>query len=269
MVTKHEIQKLIPLASRKNAGEDSVIQIKNLAIGKSPIIIAGPCAVESEKQMECIASFLHDHSVPILRGGAFKPRTSPYSFQGLQEEGLKILKKVSNKYNLITVSEAVDESSLELVANYCDIIQIGTRNMFNYQLLKKLGGYSNPILLKRGMSATIEEFLTAAEYIMASGNKNVVLCERGIRTFETYTRNTMDLNAVAAIRELTHLPIIVDPSHGTGRKSLVLPLSKAAIAVGGQGIMVEVHNNPSEALSDGAQSLDLSSFKNLLLELKT
>ncbi|WP_353894373.1 3-deoxy-7-phosphoheptulonate synthase [Proteinivorax hydrogeniformans] len=269
MLTKLEQQKLFPLASKDNTNKDTVIRVKDVQFGKEPIVIAGPCAVECEEQIDTIASFLHKNSVPVLRGGAYKPRTSPYSFQGLHEKGLQMLSAAGKKYNLVTVSEAVDEHSLKQVAHYCDIIQIGARNMFNYELLKKVGKFSKPVLLKRGMSATISEFLTAAEYIIKSGNKDVILCERGIRTFENYTRNTLDLSAVAAIRELSHLPVIVDPSHGSGRRSLVTPLAKASLAVGGQGLMIEIHNEPSKALSDGFQSLDFSTFKNLLLELKT
>ncbi|QNO13539.1 3-deoxy-7-phosphoheptulonate synthase [Alkalicella caledoniensis] len=255
------------LVSRENKGKNTIIQVNGVNIGEEKIIIAGPCAVESEQQMDTVASFLKDNKVNILRGGAYKPRTSPYAFQGLKEEGLIILNKIGKKYNMPIVSEAVSLASLELVANYCDMIQIGARNMTNYELLKALGNYKKPILLKRGMAATIEEFLTAAEYIITSGNENVVLCERGIRTFETYTRNTLDLTCVAIIKELSHLPIIADPSHGTGRWELVKPMAKASLACGADGIMIEVHPDPYKALSDGEQSLNFTSFKTLMEEI--
>ena len=245
-----------------------MIEIGNTLIGKDKIIIAGPCAIESEEQLETIARFLNKMGVCFLRGGAYKPRTSPYSFQGLKKEGLIILDKIGKKYNMKTVTEAVSLNTLELVARYSDIIQIGTRNMTNFELLKEVGNCPNPVILKRGMASTIEEFLTAAEYIVSKGNKNVILCERGIRTFETYTRNTLDLNAVASIKGLSHLPIIVDPSHGTGRWQLVTPMAKAALACGADGVMVEVHHDPVKALSDGEQSLNFANFENLVNELK-
>lgn len=268
------IERAIPLTkpyrivSRDYNPKDTVIKIGDTQIGKEKIIIAGPCAIESEYQLDTIASFLNKLGVKFLRGGAYKPRTSPYSFQGLKKEGLIFLDKIGKKYNMITVTEAVSLNTLELVAKYSNIIQIGTRNMTNFELLKEVGSYPNPVILKRGMASTIEEFLTAAEYIVSKGNKNVILCERGIRTFETYTRNTLDLNAVASIKGLSHLPIIVDPSHGTGRWQLVTPMAKAALACGADGIMVEVHPEPVKALSDGEQSLNFSNFENLLRELK-
>lgn len=268
------IEKAIPLTkpyklvSRDYNPTDTIIKIGDSLVGKDKIIIAGPCAIESEEQMEVIAFFLKKMGVNFLRGGAYKPRTSPYSFQGLKEKGLILLDKIGKKYNMTTVTEAVSLNSLELVAQYSSIIQIGTRNMSNFELLKEVGKYPNPVILKRGMASTIEEFLTAAEYIVSKGNKNVILCERGIRTFETYTRNTLDLSAVASIKGLSHLPIIVDPSHGTGRWQLVTPMAKAALACGADGVMIEVHNDPVKALSDGEQSLNFLNFENLVKELE-
>ena len=262
------LSKPYKLISRDYKKEDTIIHVKGIRIGAQKVVIAGPCAIESEEQLETVASFLSDQGVKVLRGGAYKPRTSPYAFQGLREEGLAILHKIGQKYNMATITEAVSLTSLHQVAEFSDIIQIGTRNMTNYELLKALGEYKKPVLLKRGMAATIEEFLTAAEYIITSGNENVILCERGIRTFETYTRNTLDLAAIASIKQLSHLPIISDPSHGTGRWKLVTPMSKASLACGADGIMVEVHPDPAKALSDGDQSLNFPSFLNLMKEIK-
>ncbi|SHJ91348.1 3-deoxy-D-arabinoheptulosonate-7-phosphate synthase [Anaerobranca californiensis DSM 14826] len=261
------LEKPYHLVSRDYQEEDTVIDINGVKIGKEKVIIAGPCAIESEEQLERIACFLKEQGVKILRGGAYKPRTSPYSFQGLKEEGLILLQRIGKKYNMITITEAVSLHTLDKVAQYSDIIQIGARNMANYELLKAVGKYQKPVLLKRGMASTIEEFLTAAEYIVSEGNKKVILCERGIRTFETYTRNTLDLSAVASIKKLSHLPIIVDPSHGTGKWFLVTPMAKGALACGADGIMVEVHHDPLKALSDGEQSLNFTNFKNLKEEI--
>ena len=257
------------LASRTFQNENTVIKIKDAEIGGNKVaIIAGPCAVESLNQVESIAEHLSKCGVKLLRGGAFKPRTSPYSFQGLGEEGLKYLKQVSEKYNMAVVSEIMEISQIELCMKYVDILQVGARNMQNFNLLKELGHINKPILLKRGLSATIEELLMSAEYIMAGGNREVILCERGIRTFETSTRNTLDISAVPVIKTLSHLPIIVDPSHATGMRNKIAPMSRAAIAAGADGIIVEVHNCPECALCDGAQSLYPDQFEHLYNELK-
>jgi 3-deoxy-7-phosphoheptulonate synthase len=259
------VQHPFKLASRHFHPEDSIVRVGNVEIGgNNRTIMAGPCAVESEEQLLTIAHSVKESGAHILRGGAFKPRTSPYSFQGLEEEGLKLLKKAKEETGLPTITEVISLETFDLVAEYVDMVQIGARNMQNFALLKKVGKSNVPVLLKRGMSATIEEFLMAAEYIMSEGNHNVVLCERGIRTFEKYTRNTLDLSAVALIKELSHLPIIVDPSHATGKWSMVEPLSRAGIAVGAHGLMIEVHNQPEIAVSDGAQSLKLHKFAKLM-----
>lgn len=231
-------------------------------------VIAGPCAVESEEQLYHIAENISDMGIGFLRGGAFKPRTSPYAFQGLKTEGLKILKEASDRYHLKVVTEVLDTSLIERVYPYADVLQVGARNMMNYQFLKELGKVDKPILLKRGMSATVEEWLSAAEYIMLGGNENIILCERGIRTFDTSVRNTFDLAAIALAKQLSHLPVIADPSQGTGRRSLVEPTSLAAVAVGADGLMIEVHHQPEEALSDGFQSLYLEQLRNLMPKIK-
>lgn len=230
--------------------------------------MAGPCSVESEEQLMKTAEAVKKAGARILRGGAFKPRTTPYSFQGMGEKGLKLLKKAKQKYGLPIVTELLHVKNLDLVANYADIIQIGSRNMQNFELLMEVGKLKKPILLKRGMSARMEEFLLAAEYILNAGNPNVILCERGIRTFETATRNTLDLNIIALIREVSHLPIISDPSHGTGRYSLVTPLSLASYAVGAHGLIIEVHPEPERALCDGDQSLNFENFEKLMKQVK-
>ncbi len=256
------------LASRNYKPNDSIINIKNHSVGGQNLtIIAGPCAIENEHQMMTTAYAVKDAGATMLRGGAYKPRTSPYSFQGLEEEGLKLLKKAGEATDLPTVSEVISVETFDIVEEYVDVLQIGTRNMQNYPLLKRAGKSNKPILLKRGMSATIEELLMAAEYIMSEGNHNVILCERGIRTFETFTRNTLDLSAVLAIKELSHLPIIVDPSHATGKHSMIAPLSKAAVITGAHGLMIEVHYQPEIALCDGPQSLIPDTFKILMKEL--
>lgn len=231
-------------------------------------LMAGPCAVENEEQLLKIAREVKENGATILRGGAFKPRTSPYSFQGLEEEGLKYLKEASEETGLATITEAVSISSLELSAKYVDMIQIGARNMQNFELLKEVGRTGLPVMLKRGLSATIDEWLNAAEYIMSEGNHNVVLCERGIRTFEKSTRNTLDLSAVPVLREKTHLPVIVDPSHATGHTAYVPPMAKAAVACDADGLMVEVHYDPAHALSDGQQSLNFAQFAQFTRELR-
>jgi 3-deoxy-7-phosphoheptulonate synthase len=237
--------------------------------GERPLVIAGPCAVESREQIIEIAQALKNIGVDVIRGGAYKPRTSPYSFQGLGEEGLKFLREASNLTGIPVVSELMDASDIERICKYVDIIQIGSRNMHNYSLLKAVGQLSKPVLLKRGMSATIKEWIMAAEYIAHYGNDQIILCERGIRTFDTYTRNTLDLAAVPIMKKETGLPVIVDPSHGTGMRELVVPMSMAALAAGADGIMVEVHQNPDEALSDGEQSLNLEEYEGLLKRIRT
>jgi len=245
----------LPLAGRTHAGEKSVISVGGVQIGGGePIFIAGPCSVESLEQMRAVAKAIKGHA-HILRGGAFKPRTSPYSFQGLEEEGLAVLRAVGREVGMPTVSEVVSPEDVDLVAEYVDMLQIGARNMQNYALLRKVGRLRKPVLLKRGIAATIEEWLLSAEYIMSEGNPNVVLCERGIRTFETLTRNTLDISAVPLVKHLSHLPVLVDPSHAAGQWNLVEPLALAAAAAGADGLMIEVHPHPQNALSDGPQSL--------------
>jgi len=257
------------LASREFHPEDTVVHVGKAAIGgKSFTTIAGPCAVESEKQIFSIAGFLLEQGVPLLRGGAYKPRTSPYSFQGLEENGLKLLARVRDKTGLRIVTEAVDIISIDTVAEYTDVIQIGARNMQNFPLLRKAGQSGKPVLLKRGISATLEELLLSAEYILNEGNGNVILCERGVRTFDNHSRNTLDLAAVPVLKEASHLPVIVDPSHASGNRKRIPPLSRAAVAVGADGIIVEVHPQPDEALSDGPQSMDFDGFRNMLQELR-
>ena len=231
-------------------------------------IIAGPCAIESRKQAFVVAETVKNSGAQIFRGGAFKPRTSPYAFAGLGEEGLQILAEIREKFGLKIVTEALDESNVDLVERYGDMIQIGARNMQNFTLLKRVGRSRLPVLLKRGMAATLEEWLLAAEYVMAEGNYQIVLCERGVRTFAQHTRNTLDLAAVPAVRRISHLPVIVDAAHGTGRNYMVTPLARAAVAVGADGIMVEVHARPDEALSDGAQSLTLDEYEQMMREVR-
>jgi 3-deoxy-7-phosphoheptulonate synthase len=236
--------------------------------GDEFVVMAGPCSVESEKQILESAEIVAKHGAKLLRGGAFKPRTSPYDFQGLEEEGLKLLAKARKVTGLGIVTEVMSDRDVDLVAEYADVLQIGARNMQNFALLKTLGRCNRPVLLKRGMSSTIKELLMSAEYIVAHGNPNVILCERGIRTFETYTRNTCDIAAVPALNELTHLPVVLDPSHATGKRSLVPSLSRAAVAIGADGIIVEVHPCPEKAVSDGAQSLDIRQFQSMMASLR-
>jgi len=262
------VTKQYKLVSRETQAESTIVAIGDIKIGAGkPVIMAGPCAVESEEQALTIAHFVKEHGAQVFRGGAFKPRTSPYSFQGLGEEGLKILEKVRRETGLLIVTEATDHVNLNIVEKYADIIQIGARNMQNYSLLRLAGQVSRPILLKRGFAATIDELLMAAEYIMSEGNTQIILCERGIRTFSDNTRNTLDLSAIPSIKEVSHLPIIVDPSHAAGRREYVIPLSKGAIAVGADGLLVEVHHDPSHALSDGVQSLYPQQFEELMKEI--
>lgn len=262
------VTKPYKLVGRETQAESTVISVGNIKIGAGePVIMAGPCAVESEEQALTIADFVKKHGAQVFRGGAYKPRTSPYSFQGLGEAGLKILEKVRGETGLLIVTEATDNENLNIVEKYADIIQIGARNMQNYSLLRLAGQVSKPILLKRGFAATIDELLMAAEYIMSEGNTRVILCERGIRTFSDNTRNTLDLSAILSIKEVSHLPIIVDPSHASGRRDYVLPLSRGAIAIGADGLLVEVHHDPAHALSDGMQSLYLKQFEELMHEI--
>jgi 3-deoxy-7-phosphoheptulonate synthase len=257
------------LTSREMKLEDTVINVGDTKVGgKDIVVIAGPCAVESREQTTEIAYAVSTMGASMFRGGAFKPRTSPYSFQGLGEEGLKILAAAREKTGLPIVSETLDTEKFELVEKYVDVIQIGARNMQNFSLLRKAGQSKKPILLKRGISATIKEFILAAEYIMSEGNYNVILCERGIRTFSDHTRFTLDISSIPELRRITHLPIIVDPSHASGRRDMVLPLSMAAIAAGADGIIVEVHPDPAKALSDGLQSLTIEMFEELMQKLE-
>ncbi len=258
-------------ASRKFHPENSIVKVGNAEFGKENrfSVIAGPCSVESEAQIIEVAESVKKSGASLLRGGAFKPRTSPYSFQGLKLEGIKLLKEAKTVTGLPIVTEIMSPYMVEEFEENIDIIQVGARNMQNFDLLKELGKCSKPILLKRGLSSTIEEWLMSAEYILAGGNKNVILCERGIRTFETYTRNTLDLSAIPAVKKLSHLPVIVDPSHSAGMNWMVEPLSLAAMAVGADGIIVETHNCPEKALCDGAQSLDLKQFASLMNKLNT
>jgi 3-deoxy-7-phosphoheptulonate synthase len=255
--------------NREYKSENTIIQVGDKTIGgKALAVIAGPCAVESEEQLMTIAKEISTSGSNFLRGGAFKPRTSPYSFQGLRDEGLKLLKKAKEATNMPVVTEIMSPDLVELFMDQVDVFQIGARNMQNFDLLKEVGKTDQPVLLKRGMSSTIKEFLMAAEYIMSQGNENVILCERGIRTFESFTRNTLDLSSVLAIKKLSHLPVIVDPSHATGKWWMVKAMAKAAVVVGADGIMVEVHHDPENAKSDGPQSLLPSKFDELMQELK-
>ncbi len=259
------VTKPFKLVSRETRPESTIIQVGEVRIGADePVMMAGPCAVESEEQALTIARFLKNCGVKIYRGGAYKPRTSPYSFQGLGIKGLQILEKVRQETGLLIVTEATDSDNLEEVEKYADIVQISARNMQNYSLLRLAGRVSKPVLLKRGFAATIDELLMAAEYIITEGNSRVILCERGIRTFSDNTRNTLDLAAIPAIKELSHLPVIVDPSHAAGRRDFVIPLAKGAIAAGADGLIVEVHHDPAHALSDGAQSLYPKQFEQLM-----
>src|SRR6202158_316153 len=265
------VTKPYKLVSRDTKPDNTIIKFPGSRVtigGRDLAIIAGPCAIESRDQAFKIAARVARAGAQFFRGGAYKPRTSPYSFQGLGEEGLKIMAEVRDRFGLLIVTEAVDYESLDLVDQYADVIQIGARNMQNFSLLKRAGRASRPVLLKRGISATLEEFLMAAEYIMSEGNYNIVLCERGVRTFADHTRNTLDLSIVPAVQRLSHLPIIVDPSHGTGKRNKVTPLSRAAVAVGADGLIVEVHHDPDRALSDGMQSLFPDQFDALMVQVR-
>ena len=263
------VQQPFKLASREVRAEPSEVRVNGIAIGgKAVVVMAGPCSVESEAQVLEVADAVKAAGAKILRGGAFKPRTSPYAFQGLKEQGLKYLADARKRTGLPVVTEVLETESVELVAQYSDILQIGARNIQNFTLLRRVGEMGKPVLLKRGMATSIQEFLLSAEYILAAGNPNVILCERGIRTFETSTRFTLDLNAVPVLKKLSHLPVVVDPSHGTGHWDLVAPMAKGAVACGADGLIIEVHPRPEEALSDGPQSLKPSKFVQLMRELR-
>ncbi|MFE6073674.1 bifunctional 3-deoxy-7-phosphoheptulonate synthase/chorismate mutase [Paenibacillus sp. NPDC057886] len=265
-VDEHKKQLLV---SRKNQQEDTVVSIGNVKVGAGkPIMIAGPCSVESYEQVREVAAALKEAGITVMRGGAFKPRTSPYDFQGLGIEGLKILKEVADEFGLKTISEIVHPSHIELAGQYIDVIQIGARNMQNFELLKAAGDVQIPILLKRGLAATIDEFVHAAEYVVSRGNKQVMLIERGIRTYEKATRNTLDISAVPILKQETHLPVLVDVTHSTGRKDILAPCAKAALAAGADGVMVEVHPNPAVALSDSAQQLNIEQFNQFLSSVR-
>jgi 3-deoxy-7-phosphoheptulonate synthase len=257
------------LASRTFKPDNTVVVIDDLRIGGDEVVVmAGPCSAETDEQVEATAAAVRAAGAKVLRGGAFKPRSSPYSFQGLGEEGLRMLRTAADRHNMKLVSEVMDISQLDLIEKYSHILQVGARNMQNFTLLRELGHTRTPVLLKRGISATIEEWLLSAEYILAGGNMNVMLCERGIRTFESYTRNTLDISAIPVVQKLSHLPVLVDPSHGTGRRDKVTPMARAAVAAGADGLLIEVHNDPDHALSDGAQSLFPGQFDRLMAELR-
>ncbi|HEY2953650.1 MAG TPA: 3-deoxy-7-phosphoheptulonate synthase [Candidatus Eisenbacteria bacterium] len=258
------------LASREFHPHDTVITVGRCVIGSDQLaLMAGPCSVEGETQAFTIAEAVAKAGATILRGGAYKPRTSPYSFQGLGEEGLKILRRAADGFGLAVVSEVMDAQQVPLVSRYADILQVGARNMQNFPLLREVGHAGKPVLLKRGLASTIEEWLLSAEHVVSQGNAQVILCERGIRTFETYTRNTLDLNAIPVVKELTHLPVIVDPSHGTGIRNKVAPMARASIAAGADGLIIEVHHDPDHALSDGAQSLYPEQYRELVEQIRT
>ncbi|MGD9899306.1 MAG: 3-deoxy-7-phosphoheptulonate synthase [Calditrichaceae bacterium] len=257
------------LVSREFKHSNSVIDIKGVKIGGAEaVIMAGPCSVESIEQTILVAERVSAAGAKILRGGAFKPRSSPYSFQGLGEQGLKYLREAADKFNMLVVTEVMDKDQIPLVSEYTDIIQVGARNMQNFTFIKALGTAKKPVFLKRGISATIEEWLMSAEYILSGGNQDVILCERGIRTFETYTRNTLDISAIPVVKKLSHLPVFADPSHGTGLRDKVIPMARAAIAAGADGLMIEVHPEPEKALSDGAQSLYPDQFEELMDQIR-
>ncbi len=265
----HRIVSPYKLASRHFRPQGTVVKIRDVEIGGPRVVMmAGPCSVENRDQIEFVAELIAAHGAQILRGGAFKPRSSPYSFQGLGEEGLKMMREAADRHGLLVVSEVMDHTQIPLLSEYSDILQVGARNMQNFNLLREIGKLRKPILLKRGIAATIEELLLAAEYIMSGGNYEVILCERGIRTFETYTRNTMDISAIPVVKKLSHLPIIGDPSHGTGRRDQVLPMARAAVAAGADGLIVEVHPDPDRAVSDGAQTLTPPQFVEMMQQVR-
>jgi 3-deoxy-7-phosphoheptulonate synthase len=265
----HRIVSPYKLASRAFRPQGTVVKIKDVEIGGTNVVVmAGPCSVENQDQIERAADIVADGGGKVIRGGAFKPRSSPYSFQGLGEEGLKLMRHAADRRGLLVISEVMDSTQISLLSTYSDILQIGARNMQNYNLLRDLGSIRKPVLLKRGLSATIEELLLSAEYIMSGGNYEVILCERGIRTFETYTRNTFDISAIPVIHKLSHLPVVADPSHGVGRRDLVPPMARAAVAAGVDGLLMEVHHDPDHALSDGAQSMFPGQFAELMRQLR-
>src|SRR5271163_4670715 len=266
----HRIVSPYKLASRHFRPGGTVVKIGGVEIGgNSVVMMAGPCSVENRDQIEQAAEIVARGGAKVIRGGAFKPRSSPYSFQGLGEEGLRMMRVAADRHKLLVVSEVMDQTQIPLLATYADILQVGARNMQNFNLLRQLGELRKPILLKRGISATIEELLLSAEYILAGGNYDVILCERGIRTFENATRNTMDISAIPVVKSLSHLPIVADPSHGTGRRDKVLPMARAAVAAGADGLLVEVHHDPDHALSDGAQSLRPQQFEELMDQVRS
>ena len=268
----HEVLKITEpykLASRTYKSENTVVAIGDVRIGGEEVIVmAGPCSAESEEQVEQTAAAVKRAGAKILRGGAFKPRSSPYSFQGLGEAGLRMLRAASDRHDLKLITEVMEINQIELIEGYADILQVGARNMQNFSLLRELGRATKPVLLKRGISATIEEWLLSAEYVLAGGNKNVILCERGIRTFESFTRNTLDISAIPVVQQLSHLPVVADPSHGTGRRDKVASMARAAVAAGADGLIIEVHRDPDHALSDGAQSMFPAQFERLMAELR-
>jgi 3-deoxy-7-phosphoheptulonate synthase len=265
----YRITEPFKLASRTFKKEDTVISVGNVEIGGNEVVMmAGPCSVESEEQIFKLAEIVAKSGAKILRGGAFKPRTSPYSFQGLGEKGLKLLRKAADKYKLLVITEVMENAQIPLISEYADIFQVGARNMQNFPLLNELGKTTKPVMLKRGLAATVEDWLMSAEYVLSNGNRNLMLCERGIRTFETYTRNTFDLSAIPVVHKRSHLPVIADPSHATGLRDKVLPMARAAVAAGADGIMVEVHHDPEHALSDGPQALLPEQFEELMKQVK-
>ena len=267
--TVERIARPFELGSRAFHPQDTLISVGRVTIGSDQLaIMAGPCSIEGEAQAFTIAEAVAKAGATVMRGGAYKPRTSPYAFQGLGEEGLRIMRRAADAFGLAVVSEVMDSQQVSLVARYADILQIGARNMQNYALLREIGHTDKPVLLKRGLAATIEEWLMAAEHVMSQGNRQVILCERGIRTFETYTRNTLDLNAIPVVKELSHLPVIVDPSHGTGIRDKVAPMARAGIAAGADGLIIEVHHDPDHALSDGPQSLYPAQFEELVRQIR-
>lgn len=265
----YRITESFKLASRSFKKDDTIIKIKDVVIGGNQVsVIAGPCSVESEEQIMIIAELVKKSGVKILRGGAFKPRSSPYSFQGLGEEGLKLLRKAADEFGLLVITEVLENSKIDLIYKYTDIFQVGARNMQNYSLLKELGTAKKPVMLKRGLSATVEDWLMSAEYILSNGNAEVFLCERGIRTFETYTRNTFDISAIPVVHKRSHLPVFADPSHATGLRDKVIPMARAAVAAGADGLMVEVHHDPEKALSDGPQALLPEQFEEMMTQVR-
>ena len=265
----HRIASPYKLASRNFKPGGTVVKAGGVSIGGEHVVVmAGPCSIESRDQIETIARQVAQAGATVIRGGAFKPRSSPYSFQGMGEEGLRMLREAADRNGLVVVSEVMDQTQIPVVAEYADILQVGARNMQNFNLLRELGKQRKPVLVKRGISATIEELLLSAEYVMAGGNYDVILCERGIRTFETYTRNTMDISAIPVVKKLSHLPMVADPSHGTGRRDKVAPMARAAVAAGADGLLIEVHPDPDRALSDGAQSLRPEQFEELMGQLR-